>query len=86
MNITMIVNKRAISVKGEVYGTKTDLYQSFHSFSRYLLKINQKESPIMNGIPRYIATLSATREKETLMVSVVPPERLKSGRSTDIKK
>jgi len=48
-NITIIVNRSAIRVKGLIFGINLVLYHSL-SFAR--IKINLVRKPVMNGIPR----------------------------------
>ena len=56
LNITIIVNNSAMSVMGLIFGMNFSLYHSIHfRFTRkYLVNI-----PAINGIPRYMKTLSA---------------------------
>ena len=70
-NISTIVNKRAISVRGLTRGTKLC---SYHCPPFAQTSIVRVRNPAMNGIPRYTNTLLAIWPIETSTTALRKPK------------
>ena len=72
-NITTIVNNKAINVKGEIAGINVLVYQS-SPFN--FTKTKRDKIPNTNGIPKYMATLSAIVAIEISTIAPSKPNRV----------